>query len=163
METRSLERFREIGDTFSVAIGLLNTGGYHYRRGEFPTAIANLEESLAIFRGLGDHTYATFALVQVAEFHRYRKALPQAIAAYREVLENQIALGMAPENAALLMTIMSVVHDLGRPTLAARLADAADAAGDWRTNRMTPEDVAEFDAHLATLSTALGTAAYDAA
>ena len=99
----------------------------------------------------------------MAEFHRYRKALPQAIAAYRESLENQIALGMSPENAALLMTIMSVVHDLGRPTLAARLAGAADAAGDWRTSRTTPEDVAEFEAHIAALRSALGSAAYDAA
>ncbi len=105
-----------------MAICLINTGGYSYRREAFSAAIACLEESLAIVRGLGDHTYATIALVRVAEFHRYRRALPQAVAAYREALENQIALGMSHENAALLMTIMSVVHDLGRPTLAARLA-----------------------------------------
>ncbi len=163
LDVRALARFREIGDSFSVAISLLNLGLVDYKAGDFPSAIAYLEESLAGFRALGDRTYAAIALARVGEFHRYRGDLPRAVAAYRETLEIQHALGLAIETSNLLMILVGIALALGRPAFAARLAGAADAHGDWRHAHQSPEDVAEFDAHLAGVRAALGEATYAAA
>ena len=163
LETRAIARFRETGDTFSVAIGLINLGLFAYKAGDFPAAIAHLEESLAGFRALGDRTYAAMALARIGEFHRYRGDFPQAVVAFREALELQLALGMAFETSGLLMILVGIARDLGRPDLAARLAGAADAHGDWRRALQSAEDGAEFDAHLAGVRSALGESAYDAA
>ncbi|GAC1388836.1 MAG: hypothetical protein NVSMB31_03660 [Vulcanimicrobiaceae bacterium] len=83
----SLGVFRENNDTLRTAIALANLGELNRLEGDYASAFAFGNESLALFQSLGDKVRIAWQRINIAHYRILRREYAEAIASLREAFQ----------------------------------------------------------------------------
>ncbi len=148
--------FRELGDRDRMALCLNNLGVLACQRGDYPRALSLLEEAQAIWHDLKSHRRVALAHLHLGEVARAQGDYPGAATHYRQNLAIRRELGDAQRPTIGLMELVIVAQACGQAEVAARLLGAAEAMRDWRALGLRADEIAEYEAAIAGVRSALG-------
>ena len=139
-------------------MGLLlrDLGRVAYQEGDYPQAVALLEESLALLEQLGNKHLLNYTLLALGEVTRLQGDDEQAAAYYRRSLTLHRKRGAVLEVADRFEGLTKVAGRQGQPERAARLFGAAQALREQLGTPLPPIDQADYDCNLTIVRAALG-------
>jgi len=149
--------------TKARAKALNGAGNLAYRQGDYATARALYEESLAIRRELGDKNGIADSLSNLGEMAKEQGDYAAARALYEESLAIRRELGDKYGIAYTLEAIAELAAAQGQSEPAAKLWAAADALREAIGSPLPPKEKEELDRNVALMRASLGEEAFAAA
>ncbi len=139
---------RSAGNPWTLALGLMNAGRLALLVGDYPLALARLEEAHRLCEQLRDRTLANGARSEIGHTLRLSRRFAEAMVVYSETIAAWRDLGQRPAVAHQLECVAFIAAATGHDDRAATLLGAAEALRELIGSAMTPIERREYDANL---------------